>query len=144
MHIWNICKFVCKKKEGQRDVQRKRDRRDRDRERGREPKKRGFKITIWPFCTFSISYHRRCEHIFLALIVFPYFHNEKDIHWHPQQHSILDKYHIHTLYMPCTMKSNLLDILVHFSSGFVVITSLLCLWQFHCILLSTNILYNSK
>lgn len=38
------------------------------------------------------------------LSALPYSHDKKDIHWHPQQRTILDKYHIHTLYMPCTRK----------------------------------------
>lgn len=69
------------------------------------------------------------EHLFLALVVFPYSHNKKDIHWHPQKHSVLDKYHIHTLYMPCTMKSHPLKILSTCccSSGLVIS---LYLWQF--------------
>ncbi len=96
--------------------------REREREREREG---GFKITIWPFRTLSISHHKRFEHIFLALIVFPYSHNKKDIHWHPQQHSIFRQIpYTYTVHAMHNEKPPSEDFGTCFSSGLVVISLL--------------------
>jgi len=115
MHMFEICTFL--RREREKKETKRRTEREKEREKQR---KREFKIIIF-------------QHL---LIVFPYSHNEKDIHWHPQQRSILDKYHIHyTVHAMHNEKPPSEDFVTRFSSGYVVNSLELFLWHFflfHC------------